>query len=192
MQCAFTQQPLDQDTMRLVGDFHTAAWPRNDILPAPVVHQSSLLRTLPKPTPIRQSTRNLEVFDQWCLQHTLRISWTARISNEEVHWCTDQPPLTSSVPPALSSLLTLHVPINLWTTVKPFGQCGSFAKWLESPIGLTASHLALDHWIRFSTAQHWSGNRLSLSTESSSLQHARRNSNVQHRTSHTLMMMMIE
>jgi len=28
MQCAFTQQLLDQDTMGLVGDFHTAAWPQ--------------------------------------------------------------------------------------------------------------------------------------------------------------------
>jgi len=37
--------------------------------------------------------------------------------------------------------------------------------------------------------QHWSGNRLSSSAESSRLENARRNGNVQHRTSHTMWMM---
>jgi len=69
--------------------------------------------------------------------------------------------------------------------------CGSFAKGLEPPIGPTASHLVPDRWIRFSTTQQWSGNRLSSSSESSSSQHARRNGNVHHRTSRTTMMMMI-
>ena len=44
--------------------------------------------------------------------------------------------------------------------------------------GTTASHLAPDRRIRFSTTQQWSGNRLSSSTESSSLENARRNGNV--------------
>jgi len=59
--------------------------------------------------------------------------------------------------------------------------------WNELPI-LTASHLAPDRWTRFGTTQHWSGNRLSLSTDRQVLEHARRNGNVQHRTSHTMMM----
>ena len=45
-------------------------------------------------SPTLQQARNLEAFDQWCLRCILRISWMARISNEEVHWRTDQPPLT--------------------------------------------------------------------------------------------------
>jgi len=97
---------------------------------------------------------------------------------------------TSSIPPALSSSVTLHVPIQLWTTVELLGLCGAFAKGVERPIRLTTSHLALDCWIQFSNTQHWSGNCLSSSAESSSLEHARRNGNVQHRTSHTMMTMM--
>jgi len=34
------------------------------------------------------------VFDQWCLRHSLCISWRAHITNEEVCQRTDQPPLT--------------------------------------------------------------------------------------------------
>ena len=41
------------------------------------------------------------------------------------------------------------------------------------------------------SAQHWSFSHLSLSTESTSLEHARRNDNVYHRTSHTTTMMMM-
>jgi len=66
--------------------------------------------------------RNLDAFDQWCLWHILGISWTACITNEEVRRRTDHPPLshTSSVPPALHSSFTLHVPVHLWTTVRAF------------------------------------------------------------------------
>ena len=35
--------------------------------------------------------------DQWCLRRILRISWRARISNEEVRRRTDQPPLTQII-----------------------------------------------------------------------------------------------
>ena len=52
----------------------------------------------------------------------LRISWTARVSNKEVLRRTDQPlTTTSSVPPVLSSSVTLRVPIHLRTTVEPLG-----------------------------------------------------------------------
>jgi len=52
---------------------------------------------------------------------------------------------------------------------------------------------APDHWIRLSTIQHWSDNRLLSSTESTILEHARGNGNVRHWTwtSHTMMMMMM-
>jgi len=49
---------------------------------------------------------------------------------------------TSSVPPASSSLVTLHVQIHPWTTVDL--TCGPFAKGLELPIGLTASRTPSD------------------------------------------------
>ena len=42
----------------------------------------------------RQLARNLDAFQQFCLRRILRISWKARISNEEVRRRTDQPPLT--------------------------------------------------------------------------------------------------
>jgi len=87
---------------------------------------------------------------------------------------------------------TLHVPIHPRTTVKPLGPVWPFAKGLEPLIGPTESHLALDRWIWSRTTQHWSGNRLSSSAESSSPEHAHRNSNVQHRTSHMMMMMMTD
>jgi len=67
--------------------------------------------------------------------------------------------------------------------------CGSFTKELDPQIGSTASHLAPDRWIRFSTTQHWSVNRLSLRAKSSSLERAHRNGNVQHQTSCMMMMM---
>ena len=93
---------------------------------------------------------------------------------------------------ALNSSVTLHMPIHLWTTVESLGHV-----WIEwplcqgtgTPIGLIASHLVLHRWIWSSTTQHWSCNRLSSSTESSSLEHARRNGNIQQWTSHTIMMM---
>ena len=44
--------------------------------------------------PTRQLVRKLDTFDQWCLRRLLRISWSVRISNEEVRRRTDQPPLT--------------------------------------------------------------------------------------------------
>jgi len=73
----------------------------------------------------------------------------------------------------------------------PWGLCGPSAKQLEPPIGPTASHLAPDRWIWFSTTQHWFGNGLLVNAESSSLEHTRRNNSVEHRTSHTMMMIMI-
>ena len=54
----------------------------------------------------------------------------------------------------------------------PRGLCGLFDKGLKPPIGPTASHLTPDRWIRSSTTQLWSGNRLLSSTESSSMEHA--------------------
>jgi len=98
---------------------------------------------------------------------------------------------TSSVPPALSSLVTLHVPIHLRTTVEPLGAVWPVTKGLEPLISVTASHLAPDRWIWSRTTQHWSGNRLSSSVESSSLKHARRNDNVHQWTSHMMIMMTI-
>jgi len=96
---------------------------------------------------------------------------------------------TSSAPPASSFPVTLHMPIIHGLQSSPWGHCGPFAKGLEPLIGPTTSHLAPDHWIQYSNTQHWSGNRLSSSTELSSLKHARGNGNVHHRTSHNTMMM---
>ena len=71
----------------------------------------------------------------------------------------------------------------------PWVLCGTFAKGLEPPVRPTAAHLALNHWIWFSTTQHWSVNHLSSSAWSSNLEHTRRNGSIQHRTSHTMMTM---
>jgi len=51
---------------------------------------------------------------------------------------------TSSVPPALSSSVTLHVPVHLSTTDEHLGPVWPLAKGLEPPIGPTALHLAAD------------------------------------------------
>ena len=90
-----------------------------------------------------------------------------------------------------SSLVTLHMPIHLCTTVEPLGPVWPLCQVTEPLIGPTASHLAPHCWIRFGTIQHWSGNRLLSSAESSSLEHAHRNGNVQHWRSNTMMMMMM-
>jgi len=78
-----------------------------------------------------------------CVGKPTHFSW-ARITNEEVRRCTDQPPLTHITLPYVHSSVTLHVPIHLWTTVELLGMCDPFAKELEPPIGPTASYLALD------------------------------------------------
>jgi len=94
---------------------------------------------------------------------------------------------TSSIPSALSSSVTLHS-----AHVDPFMD-HLWPLWpLCQGTGTTpptVSHLAPDRRIQFSTTQHWSGNRLSSSAESSSLEQARRNGDIQHRTSHTIIMM---
>jgi len=55
-------------------------------------------------SPAQQLERNLDAFDQWCLRRILRISWRARILNEEVRRRTDcsHRSHTSSKPLALS------------------------------------------------------------------------------------------
>jgi len=40
------------------------------------------------------SSRQIDAFDQWCLRHILRISYTAHVTNEEVRRRTCQPPAT--------------------------------------------------------------------------------------------------
>jgi len=114
------------------------------------------------------------------------ISCRACISNEEVHWRTDQPPHTSSVPPTLNSLVTMHVPVHLRATLEPSGPVLPLCEGTETT-DRAVSHLAPDRWIRSSTSQHWPVNHLSSSAESPSLEHAGRNGNVQHWTSHTMM-----
>ena len=69
-------------------------------------------------SPIWQLTRNLNAFDQWCLWHVLHMSWMACSMNEEVVLISHHSH-TSSVPPALSSSITLRVSIHLWTTDEP-------------------------------------------------------------------------
>jgi len=131
--------------------------------------------------------------DSGCVWHVvsasyiIRISWRARISNEEVH-CrrTDQPPLMHIIRTTRLKFFGHIARANPSTDL-----CGPFANGLEPPIRPTASHPVLDRWIRSSTTQHWSGNRLLSSAESSSLEHAHRYGNVQHRTSHMMMMMMM-
>jgi len=67
---------------------------------------------------------------------------------------------------------TLHVPIHLWTTVDPSGPVWLVCRGTEITDRPTASDLALNCWVRFSTTQRWSCNRLSSSAKSSSLEHA--------------------
>jgi len=91
---------------------------------------------------------------------------------------------TSSVPPALS----LRSHCTCWSIYGPQSSSSPFAKGQEPPIGPAASHLTPDRWIWSSTTQHWSGKRLSSSAESSNVEHARRNGNVHHRTSHAMIL----
>ena len=62
---------------------------------------------------------------------------------------------------------------------------------LDQLIRLTTPHLVPDHWIRFGTTQHWSGNCLIIECRTDKREHARRNGNVHRRTSRTMMMMMM-
>jgi len=61
--------------------------------------------------------------------------------------------------------------------------------WREDNLSTGGWKISLGHWIQSSTTQHWSGNHLSSSAESTSLKHAHRNGSVQHRTDRTMMMM---
>jgi len=142
--------------------------------------------------PTWQLVRNLDTLNQWCLHHILQISLSASISNEEVTKTLTSHHSHTSVLLVWSSLATLLMLTHPWTTVKPFGQCGPFAKGLELPIGLTMPQLAPDHWIRSGTTQYWSGNCLSSSAESTSMEHARRNGDVHCRTSHMMMNMQLD
>ena len=120
----------------------------------------------------------------------------AHISNEEVFQCTDQPPLRHH-PYDSSELLcplcfcrslcrSIHAPQS-----RPLGQCDPFANRLELPIRLTMPHLAPDYWIRSGITRHWSGNCLSQSAESTSMEHAHRNGNIHRRTSHMMMIIIV-
>jgi len=107
------------------------------------------------------------------------------ITNEQVRRSTDQPPLTHII--RLKFFNHIHVLIHPGTTVEPLVPVWFLCQGTEPPIRPTVSHLATDCWMWFSTTQHWSGNHLSSSKESSSLEHDCRNSNVQNQTSHTMM-----
>ena len=48
-------------------------------------------------SPTRQLEKNLDAFDQWCLQRLLGISWRARISNELIRRRTVYPPLEHTI-----------------------------------------------------------------------------------------------
>jgi len=109
--------------------------------------------------------------------------------NEEVHRRTDQPPLASSVPPALNSSVTLHMPIYLWTTAQPLVPVWPLCHGTGIAGRADRVSPGSGPLNPISTTQHWSGNCLSSRAESSSLEHARRNGNIQHPTSHTLMTM---
>ena len=94
-------------------------------------------------SPARQLARNLDAFDQCGIYYTFPGGSTLRMRrstdvliNHHLH--------TSSIPPTLSSSVTLHVPIHLWTTVEPLGHVWPLAEGLELPITPTASHLAPD------------------------------------------------
>ena len=95
---------------------------------------------------------------------------------------------TSSVWLIWSSLATLLALIHE-PQLSPSGQCGPFSKGLELPIKPAMPYLALDHWVRSGTTKLWSRNCLSLSAELTGMEHARRNSNVHHRTSHIMMIL---
>ena len=71
--------------------------------------------------------------------------------------------------------------------LSPGGQLGPTAKRLELSTRPTASHVALDGWGWPRITQHWSGNRLSSSSELMNLEDARRNGDVQCRASHVMM-----
>ena len=134
--------------------------------------------------PTQQLARILDAFDMWCLRRILYAfpGGPAFLMKRS----TDQPPLMHIIRTTRLKFFGHIARANPSTDL-----CGPFANGLEPPIRPTASHLVLDCWIRSSTTQHWSGNRLLSSAESSSLEHAHRYGNVQHRTSHTMMMMVM-
>jgi len=44
-----------------------------------------------------RSSKRLDAFDQWCLRHTLRVPFTAHVTNQEVRLRSAQPPVTQTV-----------------------------------------------------------------------------------------------
>jgi len=80
--------------------------------------------------PTRQLVRNLDMFYQWYLRRILCISCRAAfLMKRSADVLISH---TSSVPPALSSSVTLHVLIHLWTTVEPLGTVWPLCKGIET------------------------------------------------------------
>jgi len=44
-----------------------------------------------------RSSKRLDAFDQWCLRYILRVPFTAHVTNQEVRFCSAQPPVTQTV-----------------------------------------------------------------------------------------------
>jgi len=80
---------LDHNVWHSVLSFSLPSYDSYQVFILPVI-----LHGVETWSPTQQLTRNLDAFDQWCLQCILCIFWWAHISNEEVRRRTDQPPLT--------------------------------------------------------------------------------------------------
>ena len=44
-----------------------------------------------------RSSKQLNVFDQWCLRHILQVPFTAHVTNQEVRHRSAQPPVTQTI-----------------------------------------------------------------------------------------------
>ena len=120
--------------------------------------------TLPAPSP-------------YCIEYDVKHMWKW---HREMHAGSTQQLIRFYNNTVLPQLIMCHAS-SVWP----------LTKGLEQPSRPTTSHHAPDCWIRSSTTQHRSGNCLSSSIESSSLEQARRNGNIQHWTNLTMMTMIL-
>jgi len=152
-----------------------------------------VLQTRPKHGPLHDSWRGISMHftNGACVAYYEFLGGPAFLMKRFADAPTSHHSHRSFIPLVWSSLATLLALMLPWTTAVPFGPVWPLCQGTGTVV--RADHDTLGYGPLNLTwrPEHWSGNCLSPSSESASMDQARRNGNVHHRTSHMMMMMMM-